>query len=240
MSADFFRAPADYDRIGIVDSFEALVTTPFGPRVNALCWPRRLAGDYGAVATLFQDESDILSLDADSLLDLRGGLGAGGRAAVDQMLQDLALMQDHGLAPSLECVPHYRRDDAGRALATDVYSFHADRAPVAADTYLCSYNEAATQGLRNEEARRCMEDAATRERILAEFSAQGGGDFDAFLRDNCYDLHYSPLAGARPFDFGLGHLWRIAIEYPGCPVAPCLHRAPPTGKGRPPRLLLIS
>ena len=36
------------------------------------------------------------------------------------------------------------------------------------------------------------------------------------------------------------HLWRIAVDYPGSPVPPCVHRAPETRPGRPPRLLLIS
>ncbi len=40
--------------------------------------------------------------------------------------------------------------------------------------------------------------------------------------------------------FGLGNLWRIAVDYPGSPVPPCIHRAPITRPGRPPRLLLIS
>jgi hypothetical protein len=46
--------------------------------------------------------------------------------------------------------------------------------------------------------------------------------------------------GAQPFSFGLGHVWRIACEHPGSPVPPCIHRAPETAPGQPPRLLLIS
>ena len=52
---------------------------------------------------------------------------------------------------------------------------------------------------------------------------------------------WRPLAQmAEPFSFGLGNLWRIAVEYPDSPVPPCVHRAPATIPGRPPRLLLIS
>ena len=60
---------------------------------------------------------------------------------------------------------------------------------------------------------------------------------DAFAR---YDLHYAPQPGAQPFSFGLGNLWRIAVEWPGSPVPPCIHRAPDTQPGDPARLLLIS
>jgi hypothetical protein len=47
-------------------------------------------------------------------------------------------------------------------------------------------------------------------------------------------------AGARPYSFGTGNMWRIAIAWPGCPVPPCIHRAPESVAGAPPRLLLIS
>ncbi|HUR46218.1 MAG TPA: hypothetical protein VMZ27_10115, partial [Candidatus Saccharimonadales bacterium] len=65
-------------------------------------------------------------------------------------------------------------------------------------------------------------------------------DFREYLKENCYDLHYAPIPTARPFSFGLGNLWRIAVDYPCSPVPPCLHRAPETLPGQPPRLLLIS
>jgi len=61
-----------------------------------------------------------------------------------------------------------------------------------------------------------------------------------YLNENFYDLHYAPVEGAQPFSFGLGNFWRIATEYPGSPVPPCIHRAPPDAPGRAPRLLLIS
>ena len=35
---------------------------------------------------------------------------------------------------------------------------------------------------------------------------------------NCYDLQYAPTPQAQPFSFGLGNLWRIAVEYPDSPV----------------------
>ena len=66
------------------------------------------------------------------------------------------------------------------------------------------------------------------------------GDFREYQAENCYDLHYAPLPHARPFSFGRGNLWRIAVDYPGNPVPPCIHRAPTTLPGQPPRLLLIS
>ena len=108
-----------------------------------------------------------------------------------------------------------------------------------ADTWLCTYYGRSSEGLRNEEARRRVDIAETRAALLKDF---GGADDDAFreyLNENCYDLHYAPNANAQPFSFGLGHLWRIACEYPDSPVPPCIHRAPETAPGEL-RLLLIS
>jgi hypothetical protein len=76
--------------------------------------------------------------------------------------------------------------------------------------------------------------------LLRGFGGEDNEAFREYLAENCYDLHYAPTPNAQPFSFGLGSLWRIAVDYPGSPVPPCIHRAPITRPGRPPRLLLIS
>ncbi len=167
-------------------------------------------------------------------------LSAAGRAAVDILLADQQLLRAHGLAPILDCIHGYPRDEPTEAVPTDVYSFHVDSAPVEADTYLCSYTEAPSEGLRNDEALRRVDIPETRAELLKQFGGEDDDEFLEYLRESCYDLHYAPVPRAQPFSFGLGHLWRIAIQYPGSPVPPCIHRAPETIPGRPPRLLLIS
>ena len=226
-------------RIRIVGSFDELVNASFGPEVNAICWARQLPGNFDEIAALLQGEDDIVSLDKDAIETLRARLTAQGRIAADTLLADRQLLQERGLLPSIECVPRYARDD-DNAVPTDVYSFHADRAPIKADTYLCSYNEASSEGLDNASAQRRIDDPATLKKLQDLFVAEGGDSFEEYLRDNCYDLHYAPLPDAVRYSFGIGNLWRIAVEYPGCPVPPCIHRAPDTVDGRPPRLLLIS
>ena len=233
-----YRSPPGYDRVWIVDSFQELVTTPFDGGVNALCWPRTLAGDFAEVVRQLAATDDITPVDESLLRTLT--LSAGGRMAASTLVEDLERLRAHGLSPSLDCIRRYPRDEKAENLPTDVYSFHADSATVETDTYLCSYTEAASEGLRNEEAQRYVDQPETRARLLREFGGEDGADFREFLRDHCYDLHYAPLPGARPFDFGLGHLWRIAVDYPGSPVPPCIHRAPDTRPMRPPRLLMIS
>lgn len=43
-----------------------------------------------------------------------------------------------------------------------------------------------------------------------------------------------------PSYFGIGNLWRIAVDHPESPVPSCIHRAPANLRGGRPRLLLIN
>ena len=233
-----FIPPSGYHRIKVVDSFQELVATPMADGVNALCWPRTLPGDFSEIVAQLGAPEGITPLDAARLNALV--LSDAGRVARDILLADLQLLRAHGLAPELNCLQAYPRDEDAGAVPTDVYSFHADSAPVAADTYLCTYRGPASEGLRNDEALRRVDVPAIRAKLLEEFGGPDDGDFLEWLGENCYDLHYAPVPSARPFPFGVHNLWRIAIAWPGSPVPPCVHRAPETQPGQPPRLLLIS
>jgi hypothetical protein len=233
-----FSTPPGYTRIKVVNSFHELVTTRFDDGVNALCWPRTLPGDFGEVVEQLGVSEGIVTLDKSRLLALP--VSAAGRAAIDVLLEDQRLLRERDLDPVLNCIHGYPRDEEPGPVPTDVFSFHADSATVETDTWLCTYHGPASEGLRNDEARRRVDIPETRSELLKLF---GGRDDDAFrehLAENCCDLHYAPVAHARPFSFGMGNLWRIAVDWPGSPVPPCLHRAPETQAGQPPRLLLIS
>lgn len=235
--SSLFILPPDYPRIRLVHSFDELLSTPFGDGVNALCWPRKLAGDYEEVAAhLVRTGTETLD---DGILRALP-LSAGGRIAVGQMIEDRRLLREAGLDPLLDCIKSYDRDEEPGPVPTDVYSFHADSAPVEAETWLCSYNESCSEGLRNDEARRRIDIQETRAELLQLFGGEDDESFAEYLTENCFDLHYAPHPHAKPFSFGMGNLWRIACDYPGSPVPPCIHRAPATIPGRPPRLLLIS
>ena len=228
----------EYPRVKCVNSHAELLATPFRDGVNALCRPRTLPGDLSeVVAHLGTAGEGIVTLEDDHLLALP--VSAAGRAAIAILLEDLRVLREHERAPVLNCIYGYPRDESDAPVVTDVFSFHADRAPIETDTWLCTYHGAPSEGLRNEEARRRVDQPETRAELLRLY---GGGDdagFREFLAENCYDLHYAPLPGAQPFSFGQGNLWRIAVEHPGSPVPPCIHRAPDTRPGDPPRLLLI-
>lgn len=230
--------PLGYARIKAVKSFDELFSTRFGEGVNALCWQRELPGDFGEIVERLGAIEEIATLDDDDLQTLP--LSEAGKAARDILIQDQALLRDAGLSPILDCIPAYPRALDPGPVPTDVYSYHADSATVEADTYLCSYNEVSSEGLRNEEAQRRVDIPATRANLLKLYGGQDDDGFLAYLKERFFDLHYAPLPKARPFSFGLGNLWRIATDYPGSPVPPCVHRAPSTLPGQPPRLLLIS
>lgn len=226
-------------RVRIVDSFEQLIATPFSGDVNAICWSRRLPGDFDEVVGKLGKHAGITSVEDDDLRALE--LSQAGSVARDVLLADQTLLRRHGLAPSLDCIVGYPRGvDDTSPIQADVYSFHVDTATCCTDTYLCTYIGPSSEGLANELAVRRVDVAAVRARLLKEARGPDDDAFAAWLSDRFYDLHYQPKPGAVPYLFGIGNLWRIAVDYPGCPVRPCIHRAPLSLPQGPKRLLLIS
>jgi len=230
--------PADYLSIKQVSSFDELLTTPFQDGINALCWPRMLVGDFGEVATALNTAVGITNLDEEALHRLP--LSSSGKLAVEAMLADLRLLREHGLDPVLDVINGYPPNHEPGPVRTDVCSFHADSATAEADTWLCTYHGASSEGLRNDEAMARVGIPETRAELLRLFGGADDESFRDYLNEHCYDLHYAALPQARPFVFGQFNLWRIAVDYPGSLVPPCIHRAPDPVPGQPPRLLLIA
>lgn len=225
-------------RIRVVTSFEELITTPFAGDINALCWPRQLPGDFQDIIDRLQAGDGMTTIEDDDLRAL--SLSPAGALARNALLADQALLRRHGLAPGLDCIVGYPRDAGEGPVPTDVYSFHVDSAPVQADTFLCTYTGHSSQGLCNEMAVRRVDVAETRAQLLDIYGGADDEAFSAYLIEHSYHLHYWPLPDARPYSFGVGNLWRIAVSWPGAPVLPCIHRAPPIEPNAPTRLLLIS
>ena len=228
----------DLPCIKYVGSFEELVSTRFAGQVNALCWRRQLPGDYGEIVRKLQVERGITTIEEEDLNAL--SLSPEGQVAREILLQDQAMLLEYGLLPVLDCINGYVNHDQDGPMSTHVQSFHVDSATVEADTYLCTYYGLSSEGLSNGGARRRADDPETRAELLKLYGGEDDGGFQEFLNENFFDLHYTPLPQARPWSFGIGNLWRITCEYPGSPVPPCIHRAPDTVPGQPPRLLLIS
>ena len=229
------------EQVAVVDNFDALISTPLIGSVNAICWRRTLTGDFGEVARALATrdiEEPIVALDETVLLGL--ALSRSGKKAVEEMLWDLRLLKERELLPELNFIRAYPREQQPGVVPLDVYSFHADSATVPTDTYLCTYFGQSSEAVRNDEVARYIDRPEVRAALRAEFGAGSDEAFNDYLRDAGYDLHYSANAGARPFSFGVGNLWKIATDYPGNLAAPCIHRAPTTSTNDLPRLLLIS
>ncbi len=229
--------PQDYPRLRVVAGFAELSSASFEDGVHALCWQRELSGDFGEIVRHFAGNEGITSIDVDQLIGL--ALSPTGRVAAAVLVEDLRCLQALGLQPELNVINGYRREEKPGPVPRDVMSWHADSATEETDTWLCTYYGASSEALRHEDALCCSLEPEIRAALLAVY---GGGDdagFAEFLSEECYDLHYSARPEATPYVFGQGNLWRVATIYPGCPVPPCVHRAPAASRGEL-RLLVIS
>ena len=215
-----------------------LSARPFADGVNALCWPRTLPGDFREVVEALGPGEGIVTVDESYLGNLP--LSDAGKTARDILLADQQMLRACDLQPSLDCVHGGVREEPEGLFHTDVYSWHIDTATVPADTWLCTYVGATSEGLQNDEAVRRVDIPVIRAELLRLYGGNDDAGFLEYLAENFYDLHYAPLPKAQPFCFGVGNLWRIAVAYPDSPVPPCVHRAPLTLPGMPARLLLIS
>ncbi|MDN3724947.1 hypothetical protein QRD02_11175 [Aequorivita sp. SDUM287046] len=218
-----------------VSNFHDLVSTPFKGEVNAICWKRELLGDFSEIVKKVELHENITTLEEEELRELK--LSEEGQLAREILLNDFKLLKAHGASPTLNVIKYYERDDAFPFFPTDVYSFHVDRAPIPADTFLCTYHGAPSDILPNSQGIQKVLIPEIREKLKKLYGGADDG-FEDFLSENFFDLHYQKLPNAQPISLGIGHLWRLAIDHPESMVPPCLHRAPKEKKGEP-RLLMI-
>lgn len=227
--------PQTENHIHTVSSFEDLVVTPFLGAINALCWHRKLIGDFSEIVNKVELDGNITELDPENLLELQ--LTEQGQLAREILLNDFNLLKAHGASPVLNIISHYDRDEAQSFFPTDVYSFHVDRSPIPADTFLCTYYGAPSEIIPNAQVQQKILIPEIRQELVKRYAGPSEG-FDAFLSEHFFDLHYQPLSDANPISLGLGHLWRLAIDHPESKVPPCIHRAPEEKNGQL-RLLMI-
>jgi len=222
-------------QIRVVNSFLELVNTKFQGLNNAMCWQRDLSGDFKEIATKLSLEENITEISIEDLMALN--LSENGNLARKTILNDMALLTEFGASPSLNLLKCYECDDELDFISTDVYSFHVDRSPIETDTFLCTYHGAASDIVSNDQVEQKVRIPEIREK-LKELHNGSEAEFDQFLEEYFFDLHYEPKPNAEPVNLGLGHLWRLAVDHPTQNVLPCVHRAPKENDGEY-RLLLI-
>ncbi|MFN8432186.1 MAG: hypothetical protein U0V04_19550 [Spirosomataceae bacterium] len=216
-----------------VSNFQNLVNTTFEGEKNAICWKRDLAGNFSEIVEKITIKDNITVIDEDYLLSLQ--LSKEGNRAREIILNDLQLLTDFGADPVLNLIQSYERDEENSVFPTDVYSYHVDRSPLPTDTFLCTYYGDPSEIIPNAYAIQKIEIPEIRQQLLNLFEGESE-DFESFLKDNFFDLHYQAAPEAEPLSLGLGNLWRLAIDHPELKVPPCVHRAPVENT---PRLLLI-
>ena len=216
-----------------VTHFQDLISTSFHGEINAICWTRKLIGDFSEIVKKVELNENIRVLDEEELRELQ--LSEQGQLAREILLNDMKMLTAHGAAPTLNVIKYYERDDSYPFFPTDVYSFHVDRSSVPTDTFLCTYYGEPSEILPNAQALQKVLVPEIRDELKKLYS-EDVESFESFLSENFFDLHYQALPNARPISLGLGHLWRLAIDYPESKVRPCVHRAP---KEKTNRLLLI-
>jgi hypothetical protein len=221
--------------IHCVTNFQDLVSTPFNGEMNAMCWTRKLRGDFSEIVKKLEVNENITLVNQEDLLELQ--LSEQGQLARDILLNDLKVLKAHGASPVLNLIKCYDRDDSYPFFPTDVYSFHVDRSPIPTNTFLCTYYGESSEILPNSQAEQKVLVPEIRDELKKLY---GGADevFESFLSEHFFDLHYQAKPHARPISLGLGHLWRLAVDYPESKVLPCVHRAPKEKAGEK-RLLLI-
>lgn len=225
----------EQDQIKIVSSFSELVNSDFSGITNAMCWNRNLQGNFEEIVSLLSLQDNITEVDNEDLLALK--LSASGLVARDTIIKDLQLLTDFGASPALNLIRNYDRDEEFDFISTDVYSYHVDQSPIATSTFLCTYFGAASNIVPNHQATQKIAIPEIREK-LKKFYSGTEDEFEDFLVDNYFDLHYQPEPDADFISLGTGNLWKLAVDHPGQKVLPCIHCAPKENDGEY-RLLLI-
>jgi hypothetical protein len=227
--------PHTENQIRHVTNFQDLVSTPFTGIINAICWTRNLIGDFSEIVKKVELSENITVVEQEELCELQ--LSVQGQLARDILLNDWKLLQDHGASPNLNVIRYYDRDDTYPFFPTDVYSFHVDRSPIPTDTFLCTYYGECSEILPNSQGKKKVLIPEIRDELKRLFHG-ADEDFESFLSEHSFDLHYQAEPTARPISLGLGNLWRLAVDHPESQVPPCLHRAPKEKSGQS-RLLMI-
>lgn len=226
---------SDHNQISVVSTFSELVNLNFQGDRNAICWHRNLVGNFKEIVVKLELKEDVTEFSVEDLLALK--LSEEGNLAREIILKDVQQLTDFGASPSLNLLKCYERDAELDFISTDVYSYHIDRSPIETDTFLCTYHGAASDLLPHDQVEQKILIPEIREKLKALHDGPES-EFETFLEENFFDLHYQPKFDTKPVNLGLGHLWRLAVDHPTQQVLPCVHRAPTEKQGEY-RLLLI-
>lgn len=219
----------------LTSTFDELINSEFSGQLNAICWKRNLTGDFKEIVSKLQLREDVTEVSIEDLLSLK--LSEQGCIARAHIVNDLTILTGLGAQPTLNLIKAYPRDEALDFISTDVYSFHVDRSPIATDTFLCTYHGAVGDIIPNDQVEQKILIPQVRQKLSALHDGPER-EFEDFLKENFFDMHYQPTPESIPTNLGLGNLWKLAVDNPLQQALPCIHRAPKEKEGEY-RLLLI-
>ena len=199
-------------QIHCVTNFQDLVSTSFSGETNAICWTRKLIGDFSEIVEKIALRGNITAIEQEELRELK--LSEQGQLAREILLNDLEALRDHGASPILNVINYYDQDDTYPFFPTDVYSFHVDRSPIPTDTFLCTYYGESSEVLPNSQGKKKVLIPEIRDELKKLYHGSDEG-FESFLSEHFFDLHYQADPNARLISLGLGHLWRLAVDQIG-------------------------
>lgn len=199
------------------------IETPFYGTINAHCLERELEGDFHEIVDKLILEDDITEVSIEKLNALN--LSDLGNIARQTIINDYNFLKDFGADPTINLLKCYERDDAIEGMETDVYSYHVDASPVETQTFLCTYFGAASDIIENDKATQKILIPEIRKKIFDLFDGPEN-EFEAFLEEFHFHLHYKADENAKPTNLGIGKLWKLAVQHPNQKVLPCVHRAP--------------
>ncbi|MFW1829236.1 DUF1826 domain-containing protein [Acinetobacter sp. ULE_I092] len=210
---------SDNNQVRVVTTFSELINTTFQGEINAICWNRDLLGNFKEIVSKLELKENITEVSTEDLLALQ--LSEKGILARDIILRDIQLLTDFGASPSLNLLKHYEQDQDLDFISTDVYSFHVDRSPIETDTFLCTYHGTASDIISNDQVEQKILIPEIREKLKALHDGPEA-EFETFLQEYFFDLHYQPKPDSEPVNLGSGHLWRLAVDHPTQQVLPCV------------------
>ncbi len=212
--------PADYKRITVVKSLSGLFRASFNAEKNCFLYPRRLKGDFNALAaalagtvqekcsrgreTFFAYELEDIAANLDN---------PGAVSAIETVLEDLKAIDSafpRMLNSTLRLVW-----EKGYDSKSTIDQFHADGTYYPMGRICCSYTDPVTEFIRNEDA------VPVRPR------------------------YYEARDGARIYSFQPGDIWRMtgmdnSKRHKDEGLSYFIHRAPPVKPGDSLRLLLVA
>lgn len=223
------------NQIKYVTSFDDFISEAFHGDVNAIGWKRELSGDFQEIVRKLESPENITVIEENELTELE--LSEKGQVAREILLSDYQLLKAQGASPSLNIIKYYESDEEHSFFPTDVYSFHVDRSPIPTETILCTYHGESSDILPNSQAEQKIHIPEIRNKLRKQFIGPDE-EFESYLVEHFFDLHYQTKPNAQIFNLGLGNLWKLSVDHPDSNVMPCIHRAPKEKNGVS-RLLLI-